>query len=208
MPAELTDVESVRQFMQKSVSDKLQDEDLKILILQASEEIERHCNRQFFPEPEATKSFEFLPNETLDLIDLKPTEYRALTTVVLDPDLTPVTLAAGTYRPYPYPSRDGTFFGIKFSTLPAPVLPSTLPAGPEMPFGTRRVDVTATWGTAAVPHGLQHWANVTVEAWAHLRRDGAAPREGQVEGTTPLTYDLPLSVVWALKRWNRPTPAA
>src|SRR5438105_1966160 len=109
MATELTDIESVRQFMQKSLSDKLQDEDLEILILQMSEGFERYCNRQFVREDNQTKSFEFLVNTGLDLVDLKPYEYRTLKEVTLDPDLTPVVLTSVHYRPWPYPSRDGSF---------------------------------------------------------------------------------------------------
>lgn len=203
---ELTDIESVRQFMQKSLSDKLQDEDLEILILQASEGIERHCNRQFIREDAQTKSFEFIVNTGLDLVDLKPYEYRVLKEVVLDPDLTPVTLSAYQYRPWPYPSRDGTFFGLRLAETPEPVLTTSFKrSAPSLPYQTRRIDVKADWGTASVPKELQHWANVTVEAWAHLRREGGSPNEAQFgEGPLPIGYDLPLPVRWGLRRWQRP----
>lgn len=209
MAVELTDVESVRQFMQKSLSDKLQDEDIEVLILQASEAIERHCNRQFVREGEGTRSFEFLPNTGLDLIDLKPYEFRSVQEVVLDPDLTPVVLVASQYRLWPYPSRDGTFFGLRLANLPEAKIPSPLPTTPVMPYQTRRVDVKATWGMATTPKGLQHWANVTVESWAHLRRDpGMGAGEAFTEGSPVRGYDLPPAAFYGLKRWTRPTPSA
>jgi hypothetical protein len=78
-----------------------------------------------------------------------------------------------------------------------------------MPFQTRRVDVKAMWGIAEIPRELQHWANVCVEAWAHLRRDGGNPNEMQFgEGPLPVGYDIPLPVKWGLRRFVRPTPSA
>lgn len=205
MPAELTDIDSVRQFMQKSFSDKLQDEDLEVLILQSSEAIERYCNRQFFPETAVMKSFEFYPTWGYEVVDVKPTEFRAITSITIDPDLTPVALTAAHYRPHPYPARDGTFFCIKFAELPEPVVPSTLPTSPALPFLTRRVDVTGDWGVASVPDGLEHWANLTVEEWAKLHTGLLVGSEHESE-RVPL--DLPAPVRWGLKRWIRPSAEA
>jgi hypothetical protein len=204
--SDLTDVASVRQLMQKTTSDKLQDPDIETLIHQASDAIQRHCNREFAPaSSKVLRSFEFEPNTSLDLIDLKPYEYRALHTVTLDPDLEPVTLDATQFRTWPFPARDGTFFGLRLSDLPDPKLPST--TSTILPFGLRRLDVTADWGMLSVPSEVTHWTNVTVEAWLHLRREGGQPNETQVgEGPLPVGYDLPLPVKWGLRRWTRPTP--
>jgi hypothetical protein len=212
MPAlELTDIASVRQFMQKSQSDKLQDPDIETLIEQASDEIQRHCNREFAPaSDDATRSFEFQPNGNgFEVIDLKPYEYRALHSVTLDPDFEAIELEASQYRVWPFPARDGTFFGFRLVNLPEQTLPSDFQSTAGIPFQTRRLDVTADWGMASVPPGVKHWANVTVEAWAHLRREGGQPNETQFgEGPLPPGYDLPLPVVWGLRRWARPTPSA
>lgn len=207
--ADLTDVASVRQLMQKTTSDKLQDPDIETLIHQASAAIQRHCNREFAPaSPKVLRSFEFEPNTGLDLIDLKPYEYRALQIVTLDPDLEPVTLDATHFRTWPFPARDGTFFGLRLSDLPGPKRPSST-SSTILPFGLRRLDVTADWGMLSIPPEVTHWANVTVEAWLHLRREGAQPNETQVgEGPLPVGYDLPLPVKWGLRRWTRPTPEA
>jgi hypothetical protein len=94
--------------------------------------------------------------------------------------------------------------------LPDPVLPTGLAASPALPYQTRRIDVTADWGMASVPSEVQHWANVTVEAWVHLRR-GTVPGQRQAElgeGPMPTIEDLPVPVRWGLKRWVRPTPEA
>ncbi len=211
MSVELTDIESVRQFMQKSTSDTLQDEDIGVLILQCSEAITRHCNRQFGPaESEVTRGFELEPNGGWELIDLKPYEYRAIKTVTIDPDFSGGTaLTANTYRFWPYPSREGTFFGLRLAELPELKLPAGFERSGELPFQTRRLDVKADWGMTKIPLEVQHWANVTVEAWVHLRREGGQPNLTELgEGPLPVGYDLPLPVVWGLKRWVRPTPSA
>lgn len=209
-PVELTDIGSVRQFMQKSVSDKLQDEDLEVLIRQLSEEVQRHLNREFLPASTSLRSFEYLPNTTFDLIDLQPYEYRKVVKVVLDPDLTPVTLPATSYRPYPTQSRDGSYFGLRLAELPEPVAPAAFANSPALPFQTRRVDVEAEWGLGTIPAGLQHWCNVAVEAWVHLRR-GMIASQQQIdmgEGPVPIIDDLPIAVRRGLRRWERPTIVA
>jgi hypothetical protein len=209
---ELTDVDSVRQFMQKSVSDKLQDEDIEVLILGVSDAFPRHCNREFGPTgTETTRSFEFEPNGNgFEVVDLKPYEYRALHGVTLDPDFAPGTiLVANQYREWSFPARDGTFFGLRLVNLEELVTPKGMQPTAGLPFRTRRVDVKADWGMASVPEEIRHWANVTVEAWSHLRREGGAPNMTEFgEGPLPPGYDLPLPVVWGLKRWVRPTPSA
>lgn len=197
--------------MQKSVPDKLQDEDLEVIIRQASEAIQRHCNRLLLPAASSTKSFEFLPNtNNWDLIDLKPYEFRAVKKVTLDPDLTSVELVATQYRSYPYPSRDGTFFGLRFAELPETVPPSGLRASGQFPYQTRRVDVEADWGLGAIPQELQHWANVTVEAWVKIRKGlVAGGQEVDLgEGPVPIIDDLPVAVRRGLRRWERPTVSA
>lgn len=206
---ELTDITSVRQFMQKSLSDKLQDEDLEVLIRQASEEIQRFCNREFLPAKTETRSFELVPNTNpYELLDLAPYEYRAIKKVTVDPDLeTPVVLTAVQYRPWPYPARDGTFFGIRLAELPEPAATKGLENSPVLPYQTRRVDVEAEWGLGAIPQGLQHWANVTVEAWCWLRRGVAQPAQASAlsELPSPVLDDLPGAVQAGLKRrWVRP----
>jgi hypothetical protein len=211
MGVELTDVESVRQFMQQSVSNKLQDPDLETLIDQASGAIQRYCNREFAPASALlTRSFEFMPvSSGMDLIDLTPYEYRVVEEVIVDPDLEkPIVLPAAQYRPWPLPAIDGTYFGLRIVGLETPVLPQTVQTTQPYPFVTRRVNVKARWGMLEVPEEIRHWANVTVESWAHLRRDGGIP-VGQDfgENTVQRGYDLPPAVFFGLKRWVRPTPS-
>jgi hypothetical protein len=214
MSVKLCNLEEVRQLMQKSLSDKLQDPDIEAIIPQASEAIQRHCNREFTPpSSKVLRSFEFEPNTpatagTLELIDLKPYEYRSVEVVTLDPDLEPVTLTAAQYRTWPFPSRDGTFFGLRLSALPEPHLPSTFPSSPPLPFMTRRIDVTGNWGMSSVPPEIAHWTCVAIDAWMQLRREGPVASETQKDGILPMSYDLPLPVKWGLKRWIRPTPEA
>jgi len=208
--ADLTTIAAVRQFMQKRVSDTTQDRDLEVLITQASETIQGYCNREFAPAAPATRSFELEPvSSELQLLDVTPYEIRAITGVVLDPDTeNPVTLAADQYRLWPYPARDGTFFGIRMTHLPAPVFRVQQPNVPALPFQTRRVDITGEWGMEAVPGAVTHYTNITVESWIHLRRDpGVAP--GEPNEPKMRADDLPPAARWGLRRrWMRPTPSA
>ena len=207
---ELTDITSVRQFMQKTTNESILDPDLEVLILQASEAIERYCNRQFLREGSATKSFEFLPSTNgWDVVDMKPYEARTVTEVKLDADLKAggVVLASTYYRLGPYPSRDGTFFILRLAELPEP--PSVTGLKEPLPFQTRRVDVTGEWGLANIPGDVQKAANVTVESWCHLRRDPGMGQNVEFgEGPPVRGYDLPPSVAFALRRWVRPTAEA
>jgi hypothetical protein len=203
---ELTDVDGVRQSMQKSLRDKLQDEDLEVLILQASEAIARATNREFGPTNGATRSFEYTPTD--DVLDLAPYEIRTLTKAQLDPEVeSGVELTSRQYRLRPYPARDGTFFGLRLYELPSPkpTLSTVNGAGSTFPFFTRRIDITGDWGMTSVPEDVRHWANVTVEAWAQLRREGPAPDAfGGEYGSTPIGFALPVPVWQGLRPWMRP----
>jgi hypothetical protein len=205
---ELTDIASVRQFMQKAVADKLQDADLEALIRQASAAVQRHCNRQFVREDHATHSFEFLPvGGGWELVDLKPYEFRTIKAVKLDPDLTPTTLTAAQYRPGPYPPIDGTFFLLRLAELPDPPALAGLQSAATLPYQTRRIDVEADWGLLEVPSEVEHLTNVVVEAWCHLRREGVpgSTLDFGEAGQPPKPEDFPAAARWGLKRWVRPT---
>ncbi|HEY7831791.1 MAG TPA: hypothetical protein VIC06_14610 [Solirubrobacteraceae bacterium] len=211
-PADLTDIAGVRQFMQKRASDTTQDADLEVLITQASMAIQRHCNREFAPATAtATRSFEYEPvGSGFEILDATPYEIRSISTVKLDADLgAGVTLETSQYRLWPYPSRDGTFLGVRLTNLPEPILPPGYPSLPALPFLTRRIDITGAWGMTSVPPEVKHYANVTVESWIHLRRD-AGVGLGDVSETPQMRPDdLPPAVRWGLqRRWMRPTPSA
>jgi hypothetical protein len=199
MAEPLTDLASVREFMQETTADAFLDPDLETLIVQASEAITGFCDREFSPSDNETRSFEFQPTGNgLDLLSLAPFEVREVSVVMLDPEASGGTeVEANRYRVWPFPARDGTFFGLRLLGLGFNC----------SPFFTRRVDVTGDWGMAAVPAEVKHWANVTVESWAHLRRDaGVGMAEVQIEGDPPARADdLPPAVRWALRRrWKRP----
>lgn len=197
--------------MQKRTSDTTQDADLEVLITQASMAIQRHCNREFTPTTGATRSFEFEPvGSGFEILDTTPYEIRTVTTVKLDTDTGPgVTLETGQYRLWPYPARDSTFFGVRLTNLPAPLLPSGYPSLPALPFRTRRVDITGAWGMTSIPPEVKHYANVTVESWVHLRRDAGVGLSDVGETPQMRADDLPPAVRWGLnRRWVRPTPSA
>lgn len=198
----LTDLASVRQFMQKVSGDTSQDADIEVLIVQASEAIPRFCNREFVPTEATTRSFEYRPSGNLtDVLDLVPYEVRSISKIVLDPEEKGGTeLTTQQHRPWSYPARDGTFFGVRLNILAG--VPGIVP-----PFSTRRVDITGNWGMEAVPEAIKRYANVTVESWLHLRRDAGVPgSEAELEGEQPTRPDdLPPGVRWGLKQsWMRP----
>jgi hypothetical protein len=204
---ELTDVDSVRQYMQKTLNDKLQDEDVETLIYQASEAVQRYTSREFTATNNATRSFEWTPTDCYDILDLAPYELRAVTSVNLDADTeAPTTLTGLQYRLRPYPPRDGTFFGLRLSGLPLPKSTSSsgVAVGEPYRYFTRRLSITGNWGMAQVPPEVQHYTNLTVKNWAELHRDPGLQSGEFGEGAALRAEDLPIAARFGLKRWMRP----
>jgi hypothetical protein len=196
---ELTDVDSARQYMQQNLNNKLQDEDVETLIFQVTDAFTRHTNREFFPSS-ATRSFEWVQGR-FDVLDLAPYEIRTATKVQLDPETEGGTELTD-YRLRPCPARDGTFFQIRLTELPAPKA-SANPS--EFPFYTRRLDIAGEWGMAKVPDIIQHYANVTVKAWAELRHEVGLPPNAEFGEGAPLRAEnIPIAVLRGLDVWKRP----
>lgn len=209
MGAQLTEVESVRQFLQQSSKIVAEEEDIETLIVQASDAIPRYVDREFGPTSNEKRSFEFLPPDSSPMpahaeslvVNVTPYELRAVTKATLDPEVSGGTdLTAGQWRLYPYPARDGTYFGLR--------LGRELPVRPRASreFPTRRLDIAGDWGMAEVPEIIRRYANATVEAWLHLNRDPGAGFNALNDGEQPMRPDdLPMSVKWGLnKTWKRP----
>jgi hypothetical protein len=206
MGVPLTDLASVRQFMQKTASDVAQDPDIEVLIEEVSEGIERFCDREFGPTDAETRSFEYVQSPGFcasDVLNTNPYEFRTVTKVVYDPEVGGGTeVDPNAFRPWPYPARDGTFFGLRVAR--GAVLP---PQPSNDPFPTRRVDVTGDWGMLEVPALIKRYANMAVESALHLRRDaGPGFNEGDLDNEPPgKPDDLPTAVKWGLRRaWVRP----
>jgi hypothetical protein len=205
MGVPLTDLDSVRQFMQKTASDLAQDTDIEVLIEEVSEGIERFCDREFGPSNDKTRSFEYVQASGFrasDVLNTNPYEFRTVEKVVYDPDIGGGTeVDPSAFRPWPYPARDGTFFGLRVARS---VLP---PQVSNDPFPTRRVDVTGDWGMLEVPVLIKRYANMAVESAVHLRRDAGPGFNADAVDSEPSGKpdDLPTAVKWGLRRaWMRP----
>ncbi len=160
-PIDLTDLGSVRAFLQKPDGDTNQDAVIGLLITAASREIRRVFEREFSdPQNDLTRNFRVHVDEPF--LSLAPYDLRDLTTLTLDPHGTPVPLTRYTdFDLLPTPNPDGVFTSVRFY---AQLRSGSLPV--------RHVAITGDWGFAAVPAEVTHWANVTVAEW--LRRDVSA----------------------------------
>lgn len=205
----LTNVESVRQFLQQSSKLVAEEEDIEILCIQVSEAIPRYCNREFGPTAGDKRRFEFLPGcsplstrANPVVVNVTPYELRTVTKATLDPEVSGGTdLTTGQWRLWPLPARDGTYYGLRLGRE-LPVRP-----GASQEFPTRQLDITGDWGMAEVPDIIRHYANVTIEAWLHMNRDPGVGFNALADGEAPPMHpaDLPSGVRWALdKTWKRP----
>lgn len=200
----LTDLESVRQFLQERAQIEAQDDDIEELILQVSDAIPRYCLREFVPSYGVTRSFELMPTQgahwpwpsRAERVNFVRYEARSISKIVLDPDIEGgVELPPEEWRLYPYPgSREGTYYGLRLAeTIPAPLKPLIFP--------TRRIDVTGDWGMESIPELVRRYANQTVADWLELPKDGREFNETMPEGEAPAPADdLPASVRKGLAR--------
>lgn len=197
MGAVLTDLASVRQYLQETSDQAAQDEDIEVLIKQVSDAIPRYCNREFGPTNAATRSFEFTPEYDNPTIAVNAIIYelRAIAKVVLDPDMDGgIELPPTEWRLWPYPpTREATYWGVRLArTIPRPAK--------DLIFPTRRIDITGDWGTAEIPDLIRRYANETVAAWLELPPDGRVFNAAEIGGEAPARPDdLPSGVRWGLK---------
>jgi hypothetical protein len=194
--SELTDIESVRQYLQKSTADRAQDEDIAILIRQASAVIERFTRREYAPSAGVTRTFAYRPTGCYDVLDFSPYEARSIETLKVGE----TTISMSAFELYPATSLSGTYFGVRLGELPAAVESAPLP------FYTRTVTVKGDWGMLAIPEDVQHWANATVAAWLRLRLEGRTSGgfNEPGEGFMPVTYQIPPDAWRGLQPWVRP----
>lgn len=160
--ADLCTLEDVRLFLGKDDSDTSQDAVIASLISRASLAIMRDCQREFAPaSSSAARVFRY---STPGRMSLAPYEARTVTNVRMDSDqASPVTLTASQYRLWPVPAPDGTYLTLLFDGTEG----SSASA-----WRDRVVEVTGTWGMAAVPEDVRHACVVTAATW--FRRDVAA----------------------------------
>lgn len=160
--ADLCTLEDVRLFLGKDDSDTSQDAVIASLISRASLAIMRDCQREFAPaSSSAARVFRY---STPGRMSLAPYEARTVTNVRMDSDqASPVTLTASQYRLWPVPAPDGTYLTVLFDGTEG---------SSSSAWRDRIVEVTGTWGMAAVPEDVRHACVVTAATW--FRRDVAA----------------------------------
>lgn len=154
MPSgDLTTLNAVRTFMQKSDSDTEQDALLSLLIPAASRTICQWTGRQFAPaETNATHSFIW---DGSDRVYFTPYDLRSATLAQLDTDIgSPLTLTTADYRLEPLNGADGVYTGFSIGSTVA-----------NTPGARRLLTVTGDWGFPTVPVDVQHACNVTVKWW-------------------------------------------
>lgn len=164
---DLTDLETVRTFLQKQDLATDQDDVLSMLITAASRAIVERFQREFV-DSGAGATRTFLVDQAEGIVDLAPYDLRAdqPITVTLDPqDNGGRTLTAWSdYILKPQPTRWGVYGRI--------MLLEPLPVTANWRRGsTRAVSVTGTWGFPEIPEDVTHWTNVVVATW--LRKDVA-----------------------------------
>ena len=160
----LCSLNDVRAFLQKDAADTEQDPIIESLIDRASEAIINYCGREFAPAAAATKrTFRYRGG---NMLDLAPYDLQSATLVEIDTETSsPTTLVADDdYTFEPFPARDGVY---QWMEIPN----HTVDAGCHAK-GFREVEITGTWGYAAVPADVKHAAIVTVVTW--MRNDVAA----------------------------------
>lgn len=153
--------DQVRAFLVKPANDTGQDTLIDSLIRGASKLIANHCEREFTPTADATRSFYY---DGRGFLSLAPYDLRTLTSVTFDvePGEAETVLTTDEYRVWPLPAPDGVFQALKFNAYRAS----------SSRWSDRTISVRGAWGFATVPDDVQDAAIKTVAVW--LRRDAAA----------------------------------
>jgi hypothetical protein len=156
---DLTTLNAVRRFLQKSATDTAQDALIEDLITHASDAIMRYCQREFKTTTTGStaRSFEYRGG---GFLDLSPFDARTITQIRLDTDeATPTTLQTDEWRAYPVHKPHGVYSAVRLD--------------PGIAFSRSRweyrvCEVTGTWGFAAVPNDVVQATIITVSNWLKL----------------------------------------
>lgn len=208
---DLTDLATVREFMQKGATGTETEQDALItdVITRASRVIQRTYTRIFVPaETNASHTFVWRGRGWLSL---SPWYARSVTAVQLDPDLSsPTNLSAGDWSIEPDPAEDGVYTHLRF---PGQTFTgySNLELQDDLVESSyyRRVRLTGDWGYTAVPDDVKHWATVTVVEW--IRKDVSAfstafdPNEDRLDRPEAIPYAAQRGLL-AYKRDDVPPP--
>lgn len=157
---DLTTLQAVRQSRLTTDTDTAEDGEIADLITRASVAISRHCGREFVPTASEARTFEFDARGPV-LVD--PYDLRDVTQVRIDVDTpAPTTLLSTEWRLWPHPARDGVYRGLRLSRW--------------LLRGQRRlVEITGTWGFAAVPVDVEHACIITVATWIGQDKGAFSP---------------------------------
>ncbi len=201
----LCSVDDVRSYLQKPSGDTAQNDMIEALIARASRSIMRFCEREFAPAGAAgvARTFAWTGRGHIDLV---PYDVRAVTAVLLDPNLDAAdqtTLGASDYMLMPVEATDGVYQSIAVANTASQGSSTTRSA-----FGWRQVQVTGTWGFASVPADVSYACLMAVAIW--MRRDVQAfsTTFNTDEARLERPEALPSAVKGMLMPWCRWGPVA
>lgn len=191
---DLTDLATVRSYLQKQTGDVGQDAIINVFISAASRLILAEFEREFAPvTAAATRRFELDVEEPY--LDLAPYDLRTLTSLTIDPqDGGPVLVEHDDFRLKPRPAKDGVVTGVEFHRLPT-----------NTTRGTRHrlVDIAGAWGFAAVPEDVKHWATLACVIWLRGNVAAFSTVYNLDESRVERPESLPGAVVRGLKHYRR-----
>lgn len=162
--SDLCTLADVRALLAKPPADTAQNTVVQSLITRASQLICREIDREFAPPSTAgTKRRVEVPGA---IVNLAPWDLQVATLVTLHPESTgPVTLVANQdYVLLPVKAPQGVYTHLKLSPGTTPWFSQT-----AQNFGWALLDITGTWGFAAVPDDVVQACALTVVIW--MRRD-------------------------------------
>lgn len=181
------------------------DEIIQKYILQATKQILQHTNREFVPQTTATRRFGVNVRSGRNRVDFTPYDLQSVTSVVLHPEGTGVTLDNTNYELRPLVTDEPVYTSMLLSPWQSMV--STR----QLKFGKPFVDINGVWGWPSVPEDVKRSCEITVQSW--LRRDttalggaaAAAMGHGTSEGApvAQAAFFLPYAAQQLLSQYER-----
>lgn len=158
---DLCTVADVKLAMEQSIPSTTLDTLIQTFIAAASALIENSYQRNFAPRAAQTYTFKVIGFS----VDLAPHDLRTATTVTLDPNGTPIVLAATQYRLAPSggESNLGTYTNVQLSRL------QNLYSTSVTNYGYTELGILGDWGPAAVTDDVRRAAALTVASWMSAR---------------------------------------
>ena len=194
LDTDLVTLDEASDFLQRTASQTAADDILADLISRASLVIQRQLDLEVAPPESATKVLSWDGSCRVQLV---PFVARQIGAVTLDPDESGEdALATTEFRLGPEPAPDGVYYYLE---LDARAIGSY---GGN--FGSRRIELTGSWGFAAVPEELKHACCVTVTAWYRGQVAAFSGQYDDADGGFPARVDLlPRDAFRVLENWRR-----